>query len=54
MALESHFVNPLARALFELDLPPGTRITVRGIRREGSIVELELDSTPPEPPAEET
>ncbi len=44
MALESHFVNPLARALFELDLPPGQQITVRGIRREGSIVELELDS----------
>jgi ATP-dependent Clp protease ATP-binding subunit ClpB len=54
MALESHFVNPLARALFELDLPAGTRITVRGVKREGSIVELDLQAAPPEagePPA---
>ncbi|GAA2421331.1 AAA family ATPase [Actinomadura vinacea] len=42
MALESYFVNPLARALFDRDLTPEDRITVSGIRREGSIVHLEL------------
>jgi ATP-dependent Clp protease ATP-binding subunit ClpB len=42
MALESHFVNPLARALFDREYAPGSRVTVTGIRREGSIVELSL------------
>ncbi|XVQ12628.1 AAA family ATPase [Spirillospora sp. CA-255316] len=42
MALESYFVNPLARALFDRDLVPDDRITVSGIRREGSIVHLDL------------
>jgi ATP-dependent Clp protease ATP-binding subunit ClpA len=42
MALESCFVNPLARALFDRELVPDERITVSGIRREGSIVHLEL------------
>ncbi|TDD68050.1 AAA family ATPase [Actinomadura rubrisoli] len=42
MALESHFVNPLARALFDRELVPDERITVSGIRREGSIVHLGL------------
>ncbi|MFC5754524.1 AAA family ATPase [Actinomadura rugatobispora] len=42
MALESYFVNPLARALFDRDLVPEERITVSGIRREGSIVHLDL------------
>ncbi|GAA4147152.1 AAA family ATPase [Actinomadura keratinilytica] len=42
MKLESFFVNPLARALFDRDLTPDERITVTGIRREGSIVHLDL------------
>lgn len=42
MALESHFVNPLARALFDRELVPDEKITVTGIRREGSIVHLDL------------
>jgi ATP-dependent Clp protease ATP-binding subunit ClpB len=42
MALESSFVNPLARALFDVELVPGAQITVSGIRREGTIVELDV------------
>ncbi|WP_433333891.1 AAA family ATPase [Spirillospora sp. CA-294931] len=42
MALESFFVNPLARALFDRELVPDERITVTGIRREGSIVHLDI------------
>jgi hypothetical protein len=42
MALESYFVNPLARALFDREQGPGSRVTVTAIRREGSIVELSL------------
>ncbi|WP_433467291.1 AAA family ATPase [Spirillospora sp. CA-128828] len=42
MALESHFVNPLARALFDRELVPDEKITVTGVRREGSIVHLDL------------
>jgi ATP-dependent Clp protease ATP-binding subunit ClpB len=40
MALESYFINPLARALF--DHGPATDVTVTGIHRDGSIVRLEL------------
>jgi hypothetical protein len=40
MALESYFINPLARALF--DRGPATEVTVTGIHRDGSIVRLEL------------
>jgi hypothetical protein len=41
-ALESYFVNPLARALF--DLPDGNAapVTVTGLRRTGPLVSLEL------------
>ncbi|MGH3241175.1 MAG: AAA family ATPase [Spirillospora sp.] len=42
MALESHFVNPLARALFDRDLVPDEKITVSAVRREGSIVHLDI------------
>ncbi|GAA1561882.1 AAA family ATPase [Actinomadura kijaniata] len=42
MALESTFVNPLARALFDRELVPEEKITVTGVRREGSIVHLDL------------
>ncbi|MEU8801486.1 AAA family ATPase [Spirillospora sp. NPDC048819] len=42
MALESYFVNPLARALFDRELVPEEKVTVTGIRREGSIVHLDL------------
>ena len=42
MALESYFVNPLARALFDRELVPDEKITVTGVRREGSIVHLDL------------
>ncbi|MEV5750135.1 AAA family ATPase [Actinoallomurus sp. NPDC052308] len=40
MALESYFINPLARALF--DLGPATDVTVSGVQRDGSIVRLDL------------
>ncbi|TDC82520.1 AAA family ATPase [Actinomadura sp. 7K507] len=42
MALESYFVNPLARALFDRELIPDEKVTVTGIRREGSIVHVDL------------
>jgi ATP-dependent Clp protease ATP-binding subunit ClpA len=42
MALESYFVNPLARALFDRELVPDEKVTVTSVRREGSIVHLEL------------
>ncbi|RAY14406.1 ATP-dependent Clp protease ATP-binding subunit [Actinomadura craniellae] len=42
MALESHFINPLARALFDRELQPGERVTVTGLRREGGIVRLDV------------
>ncbi|GLW62180.1 chaperone [Actinomadura rubrobrunea] len=42
MKLESYFVNPLARALFDRELTPDERIAVTGVRREGSIVHLDL------------
>jgi len=42
MALESYFVNPLARALFDRELTGDEEIVVSGIARRGSIVELEL------------
>jgi hypothetical protein len=42
MALESVFVNPLARALFHRELAADERITVSGIRREGGIVHLDI------------
>ncbi|GAA0358277.1 AAA family ATPase [Actinoallomurus spadix] len=40
MALESYFINPLARALF--DLGPTGDVTVSGVHRNGSIVRLDL------------
>ncbi|MBW8481484.1 AAA family ATPase [Actinomadura parmotrematis] len=42
MALESAFVNPLARALFDRELVPDERVTVTGLRREGGIVHLDV------------
>src|SRR5260370_15094398 len=42
MALESTFVNPLARALFDRELRAGEDVAVTGIRRECSIGELDL------------
>jgi hypothetical protein len=39
-ALESSLVNPLARVLFELDLPPGARLHVQDLVVKGSDVEL--------------
>lgn len=42
MALESHFINPLARALFDADYPPGARVRVSGLRRDSGITELGL------------
>ncbi|REE96038.1 AAA family ATPase [Thermomonospora umbrina] len=42
MALESTFVNPLARALFDRELAADEQITVAGIQRSGGIVELEI------------
>ncbi|MCW2946087.1 MAG: ATPase domain protein [Actinoallomurus sp.] len=40
MALESYFINPLARALF--DRGPASEVTVTDIHRDGTIVGLEL------------
>jgi hypothetical protein len=42
MALESYFINPLARALFDQEPPAGERVVVAGIQRTGSIVQLDL------------
>ncbi|POM25069.1 Chaperone protein ClpB [Actinomadura rubteroloni] len=42
MALESSFVNPLARALFDRELGDDEQITVAGLRREGGIVHVDL------------
>jgi ATP-dependent Clp protease ATP-binding subunit ClpB len=42
MALESYFINPLARALFDRDAAPEGQVAVSAIRREGGIVELDL------------
>ncbi|ROQ34865.1 ClpA/ClpB-like protein [Streptomyces sp. PanSC19] len=41
-ALESQFVNPLARALFDRDPAAGAHVRVTGLRREGDIVSVEL------------
>jgi Cdc48 subfamily AAA family protein len=40
MALESSFINPLARALF--DRGPAAEVTVTGLRREGNIAVVDL------------
>jgi ATP-dependent Clp protease ATP-binding subunit ClpB len=40
MALESSFINPLARALF--DRGPAAEVTVTGIRRDGNIAVVDL------------
>jgi Cdc48 subfamily AAA family protein/ClpA/ClpB-like protein len=42
MALESVFVNPLARALFDREPAAGERVVVAGVHRTGGIVELDL------------
>ncbi|MFE7575969.1 AAA family ATPase [Streptomyces sp. NPDC057521] len=42
MALESQFVNPLARALFDRDSAADAHIRVTGLRCEGDIVSVEL------------
>jgi hypothetical protein len=42
MALESNFVNPLARALFDRGVARNSRLEVTGIRRDGAIVSLEM------------
>ncbi|WP_019629504.1 AAA family ATPase [Actinomadura atramentaria] len=42
MALESHFVNPLARALFDREPGADEETTVTAIRREGGIVHVDL------------
>jgi hypothetical protein len=40
MALESHFINPLARALF--DRGPAAEVTVTGVHRDGGIARVDL------------
>ncbi|MFI0165631.1 AAA family ATPase [Streptomyces sp. NPDC017095] len=42
MALESQFVNPLARALFDRGSAAGAHVRVTRLRREGDIVSVEL------------
>jgi hypothetical protein len=42
-ALESLFLNPLARRIFDLDPPPGAVVQVAGIRRKGSHAVLDLE-----------
>lgn len=42
MALESYFVNPLARALFDAELIQGSQVQVCRIQRDGNITSLEL------------
>ncbi len=41
--IEAHLVNPLARALFDLDIKEGTRITIKSIK-VGETTILDLDS----------
>jgi ATP-dependent Clp protease ATP-binding subunit ClpB len=41
-ALESFLINPLARALFDADHPPGSRVEIADVTRTGPDVELEL------------
>lgn len=42
MALESLFVNPLARALFDRDTTAEKSVRVTGLRQDGDIVSVEL------------
>ncbi|CAM5664102.1 Chaperone OS=Streptomyces antimycoticus OX=68175 GN=SANT12839_010130 PE=4 SV=1 [Streptomyces antimycoticus] len=43
MLLETHLINPLARALFDQERPAGTAVTVTGVRRAGDgTVTLDL------------
>lgn len=42
-ALESLFINPLARGIFDLDPPPGAVVRVGGIQRRGSQAVLDLE-----------
>ncbi|HEX9337987.1 MAG TPA: AAA family ATPase, partial [Pseudonocardiaceae bacterium] len=41
-ALESMLINPLARKLFDRDVPPGSRVEIADVFRIGPDVELEL------------
>ncbi|WP_033212786.1 AAA family ATPase [Kitasatospora phosalacinea] len=41
-ALESQFVNPLARALFDRGPAAGARLRVTGLRQSGGVVSVEL------------
>lgn len=43
--LESRFTNPLARAMFDLPTPPGSKVVVRGIFEEEGIVSIDLECT---------
>ncbi|WP_051783813.1 TIR domain-containing protein [Lentzea aerocolonigenes] len=46
--VESHLITPLARALFELDCPPGSRLTVEGMRwAPDGETDLRINVTPP-------
>ena len=38
--LEAHFVNPLARAAFALDMRPGDRLLIEGITQEAGVTSL--------------
>ena len=47
--VESNLINPLARSLFELDCPPGSRLIVEDVmRRPDAEVELGITVTPPD------
>ena len=48
--IESGFVNPLARQLFQLSPPPGTTVDVVSARQESGRWELVLELTEPPPP----
>lgn len=46
MALESYFINPLARKLFDIPLTAGSSVMVTSIKRDGVMVDLDLHTEP--------
>ena len=43
--VESHFINPLARKLFDLNLQSGQNLTIKDLEKHGSVYELICESS---------
>lgn len=43
--VESHFINPLARSLFDLNLQSGQNLTIKDLEKHGSVYELICESS---------